>query len=180
MQRLLMNPFLKFNTVVCFTMALNEPQNPKKPLFEAPAYRTPSSLGKRVVQISKPVQPKSMSFQLNGEYDSQYMKKLKSFLDFIFKVNYSNSIYVPLDLCKPDEIVGPKYKVFIGKGNNSLLVKSLMKRRFWWEIVDSIDSPDIDFFWSQNIMDRVHNAQKCAPKSPSASDKTVKKQKGLE
>lgn len=30
-----------------------------------------------------------------------------------------------------------KYKVYIGKGNNSLLLKSLIKRRFWWDITDS-------------------------------------------
>jgi len=113
-------------------MALNDPPVNKKPLFEAPNYRISSSVGKRV-QISKPSQQRTMSFQLNGEYDSQYMKRLKNFLDFLFKINFSNNIYVPLDLNKVDEISAPvRYKIFIGKGNNSLLIKSLIKRRFWW------------------------------------------------
>ena len=30
-----------------------------------------------------------------------------------------------------------RYKVFVGKGNNSLLIKSLLKRRFWLELADS-------------------------------------------
>jgi len=88
--------------VVCFTMALNNPEPIKKQLFEAPTVRVSSSMGKKTVQISKPVQPRSMSFQLSGEYDSQYMKKLKNFLDFLFKVNYSNNIYVSLNLNKSE------------------------------------------------------------------------------
>ena len=72
-----------------------------------------------------------MSFHLAGDIDSNYSKKLKSFLDFIFKINYSNNIYVDLSLSKAEDSVG-KYKMYIGRGNNSLLVKSIAKRRFWW------------------------------------------------
>jgi hypothetical protein len=52
------------------------------------------------VQIAKPSVPRGMCFQLSGDGDSQYMKKLKNFLDFLFKVNFSNNIYVPLDIGK--------------------------------------------------------------------------------
>lgn len=75
-----------------------------------------------------------MSFQLGKEYDGQYLKKLKSYLDFLFKINFSNHIYVSLDL-HDDAANSIKYKAYIGKGNNSLLIKGLLKRRFWWEIV---------------------------------------------
>lgn len=27
-----------------------------------------------------------------------------------------------------------KYRYYVASGNNSLLIKSLMKRRFWWTI----------------------------------------------
>ena len=27
-----------------------------------------------------------------------------------------------------------KYKFYVGNGNNSMLIKSLMKRRFWWAL----------------------------------------------
>ena len=40
-----------------------------------------------------------------------------------------------------------KYKYYLGKGNNSLLVKSLMKRRFWWVEVD--DPKGANFVWTQ-------------------------------
>jgi hypothetical protein len=35
----------------------------------------------------------------------------------------------------PDQVANP-YKAFIGPGNNYHLVKSVLKRRFWWTIVD--------------------------------------------
>lgn len=127
-----------------------------------PARSISTSVGKRIVQIAKPSAPRGMCFQLSGDGDSQYMKKLKNFLDFLFKINFSNNIYVPLDIAKTEEIGFSKYKVFIGKGNNSLLVKSLIKRRFWWEIIETPELGDMHFYWSQNIVDKVHDCQKNA------------------
>ena len=106
-----------------------------------------------------------MSFHLHGDNDGQYMRKLKSFLDFLFKVNFSNNIYVSLEVGRLEETYS-KYKVYLGKGNNSLLIKSLLKRRFWWEITDHIDSPDILFYWSQNIIDKTHDRQGTASRPP--------------
>lgn len=85
---------------------------------------------RRKISINRANFQKFMAFSLNPDSDSLYMKKLKSFLDFIFKVNYSNKIYVNLQLSE-ETVNIKKYKVFIGRGNNSLLIKSLLKRRFW-------------------------------------------------
>ena len=41
----------------------------------------------------------------------------------------------------------PNFKVFIGPGNNSYLVKRLMASRFWWKVVDHIQ--DAHFVWTQ-------------------------------
>jgi hypothetical protein len=61
---------------------------------------------------------------------------------------------VSLDLGRADEtLIANKYRVYIGRGNNSLLVKSLMKRRFWWEIVDSFEDGSVNLYWSQNIIE---------------------------
>lgn len=78
-----------------------------------------------------------MIFRLN-EFgsDKVYKKKIEAYLDFIFKINFSNNIYVDLNLKSQSESY-QKYKVYIGKGNNSLLIKGLIKRRFWFEIVSS-------------------------------------------
>lgn len=75
-----------------------------------------------------------MAFSMSLDSDGLYMKKLKSFLDFLFKINYSNNVYINLQLSEDTTNI-KKYKVFIGKGNNSLLIKSLLKRRFWLEVV---------------------------------------------
>ena len=66
--------------------------------------------------------------------DSIYEKKITSFVEFLYKVNFSNSIYVDLSMSsQSDKLFGNKttYKVFVGRGNNSELVKSVIKRRFW-------------------------------------------------
>ena len=39
------------------------------------------------------------------------------------------------------------YRAFIGFGNNSNLIKSILKRRYWWTIVDK--SEGCHFVWSQ-------------------------------
>jgi hypothetical protein len=92
-----------------------------------------STISRRAIKLNKPANINNINLHLGNERDSIYAKKLKSYIDFLFKVNYSNSIYVDLALVKLDEAYKlRKYKVYIGRGNNSLLVKSLIKRRFWW------------------------------------------------
>lgn len=43
-----------------------------------------------------------------------------------------------------------KYKAFIGPGNNCLLIKSILKRRFWIDIVANIEEIGLMFCWTQN------------------------------
>lgn len=58
-----------------------------------------------------------MRFTKNNS-DEQYNKKLKSYLDFLFKINYSNNIYVSLQLVSLDDTINVnishKYKVYVG------------------------------------------------------------------
>ena len=39
------------------------------------------------------------------------------------------------------------YRAFIGFGNNSNLIRSILKRRYWWIIVDKVEG--CNFSWSQ-------------------------------
>lgn len=71
-----------------------------------------------------------MRFSTADDFDVQYMRKLKSFLDFLYKINFSNGIYTSLQLQANEDRV-QKYKAYVGKGNNSSLIKSLLQRRFW-------------------------------------------------
>jgi hypothetical protein len=41
-----------------------------------------------------------------------------------------------------------KYKAWIGAGNNGSLIKELMKRRFWWIIVEE-KTMNVNFMWTQ-------------------------------
>ena len=41
-----------------------------------------------------------------------------------------------------------KYKAFIGNGNNGNLLKALVKRRFWWQIVEE-KTWGVNFMWTQ-------------------------------
>ena len=85
----------------------------------------------------------------------------------MWKINFSNGVYLDpeLNLKKP-------YKVYIGGGNNSLLIKSLFKRRFWWTIVDSI-SDDTNFIWTQLKVPSVFRIQREHDSKPSDEKTTV-------
>lgn len=42
------------------------------------------------------------------------------------------------------------YKAFVGKGNNSILIKNAIKNRFWWNIVsEKTNNQEVNFVWSQ-------------------------------
>ena len=69
--------------------------------------------------------------------------KFDSYKDFIFRINFTNGLYV-----KHKDEGDKSLKIFVGFGNNSVLVKGLMRRRFWWQIVDKM-SEDVNFVWTQ-------------------------------
>ena len=41
------------------------------------------------------------------------------------------------------------YKYYIGKGNNSIMVRSLFKNRFWWIPSDKNEMDSVNFMWTQ-------------------------------
>lgn len=63
--------------------------------------------------------------------------------DFLWKINFTNGLFI-----EPNAENEGAYKVYIGKGNNSMLLRGLMKRRFWWTVVDK-PTEDVQFAWSQ-------------------------------
>jgi len=60
-----------------------------------------------------------------------WMKKMANYRDFLFKINFSNNVF-----CSNITSKDVFYKVYIGKGNNRVLIKNLFKNRWWWEILD--------------------------------------------
>lgn len=40
------------------------------------------------------------------------------------------------------------YKCFVGKGNNSVMVRSLFKSRYWWLLHDKEEVDRVNFLWT--------------------------------
>jgi hypothetical protein len=49
---------------------------------------------------------------------------------------------------KPREDNDKPLKMFVSFGNNSAIIKGIMRRRFWWQLVDKL-SDDTNFVWTQ-------------------------------
>lgn len=169
MKKYACNPFLAANTVVCSSAVLNEPIPLKKPpqLELGSSVAASKSFYRRTPQLAQSLQ-KRMGFQLSvNEGDVSYCRKIRNYLEFLFKVNFSNSIYANLDIRYEEATSYPRCKAYIGQGNNALLVKSILKRRFWWEIASTQDEPGINFYWTQGRLDHILAGQKCGrPKKP--------------
>lgn len=54
----------------------------------------------------------------------------------------------------------PPYKYYIGKGNNSGLVRTALKSRFWWSMGDCDDWTDYHFIWTQWKSNKILNCLK--------------------
>ena len=46
-----------------------------------------------------------------------------------------------------------RYKVFVGKGNNSKLVKAVFQNRFWWTVTDK--EAEANLVWTQKAKKKV-------------------------
>lgn len=53
------------------------------------------------------------------------------------------------------------YKYTIGKGNNSIMVRSLFKNRFWWVQGDESDLKSLNFVWTQNKVQKIFDGMAC-------------------
>ena len=140
------NQLLLIDGITCFSLSLNSV--PRKQSIFTPSLteRKAVSTSRRVI-LSRAGSQRTMKFQSNEDSDTSYMKRLKGYLDFLFKMNYSNSIYVSLQFGEDNdkslskdsdyEILNQtnnpifRYKVYVGPGNGCKLIKSLLKRRFW-------------------------------------------------
>ena len=83
------------------------------------------------------------------EQNQIYDRRIKSFLDFLWKNQFAHNIYLNLDLKNDDINARPKkLKAYVARGNNGAMIKGLLKRRFWWTIVEE-RTPDCEFVWTQ-------------------------------
>lgn len=70
--------------------------------------------------------------------------KERHYRAFLTKVNKSNGREVPFPTATFSQ-----YKYYIGKGNNSILVRAALKTRFWWSMGDFDNWEEFHFMWTQ-------------------------------
>jgi len=82
---------------------------------------------RRHLDTSQKFIQKPIKFQVS----TSIQDKLNKYKEFLFMLNMSNSMYINMDIERYDK----NYKYFVGRGNNRNMIKSLMKKRFWFEEV---------------------------------------------
>ena len=75
--------------------------------------------------------------------DVAFSLKYNSYVDFLMKIALTNNILLKI----PNQYFS-SYKIYIGKGNNSPLIRLIMQQRWWWTIVDTFDE-NVNFVWTQ-------------------------------
>lgn len=81
----------------------------------------------------------------NPKDKERYLElKEKYYREFLIKINKSNNN----DFKFPTSTF-PPYKYYIGKGNNSILVRAALKTRFWWSMGDYDQWEGYHFLWTQ-------------------------------
>ena len=82
----------------------------------------------------------------NPKDKERYLElKEKYYREFLVKVLKSNGVE---KIQFPTASFTP-YKYYIGRGNNSGIVRTALKSRFWWSMGDFDDWEDYNFIWTQ-------------------------------
>lgn len=94
-------------------------------------------LGKEIQKLSKNLanpKDKEKYLDLKDRYYREFLVKiLKS--NGVEKITFPNASFAP-------------YKYYIGKGNNSGIVRTALKSRYWWSMGDYDDWEDYHFIWT--------------------------------
>lgn len=108
---------------------------------------------KQFLPLRKPVTRKDyFVFGMSDKPSNESQNKIELYRDFLWKVNYSNCLYV-----HTPENIDYSYRAYFGFGNNSCMLKSIMRRRFWWTIVESAEN--CQFSWTQLKVNSFYKSQ---------------------
>jgi len=124
------------------------------PQTQVPAKKpTPNAQKKREPQGPKLSNMENLAQQIqklgknlaNPKDKDKYLElKEKYYREFLTKINKSNNNTTVF----PTATFTP-YKYYIGRGNNSILVRAALKTRFWWSMGDFEEWSDYQFLWTQ-------------------------------
>ena len=86
------------------------------------------------------------------ETDKATIKQLRA------KLQAQNAVPKDKQLHPQPEPVAQKYqtyKVHVGMGNNSTLIRSVFKQRYWWLLHDKEEMDRVNFMWTQVKKDEI-------------------------
>ena len=91
----------------------------------------------------------------------RHRERVLAYLDFLWKANYACGLFVR---SQPEEVV---YRAYVGPGNNSFMLKALIKRRFWWALADKPEG--CNFVWTQLKLSTLFRGQApaCGGREPA-------------
>jgi hypothetical protein len=102
---------------------------------------------RELLEEDSPMKPRHSKFKLKDLSPIRQIRKvvkpMKQFIipfesfyyrDFLWKINFSNQMFV-----EPPLEYEHRLRVYIGKGNNSCLIRGLINRRYWFAITDRME-----------------------------------------
>lgn len=95
--------------------------------------------------LSKEIQKLSKNLANPRDKERYLDLKEKYYREFLVKILKSNGVE---KIQFPHSTFTP-YKYYIGRGNNSGIVRTALKSRFWWSMGDYDDWEDYNFIWTQ-------------------------------
>jgi hypothetical protein len=106
--------------------------------------------------LSKEIQKLAKNLA-NPKDKERYLElKEKYYREFLVKILKSNGVE---KIQFPTASFTP-YKYYIGRGNNSGIVRTALKSRFWWSMGDYDDWDDYNFIWTQWKSNKILNSVK--------------------
>lgn len=81
--------------------------------------------------------------------------KIKNYSEFVFQINFAHSRFSPMEIT--DQGKGEsKYRAYVGRGNNNLLIRQLLKRRCWWVFEEDGEKMEkCQFVWTQLKVNKI-------------------------
>ncbi|CAD8142301.1 unnamed protein product [Paramecium pentaurelia] len=114
-------------------------------------------------QVTKQKKKKQKKFDgiyfIDPKYpqDVVFQEKYASMRHYFNILNLSNCIFV-----QPTVNI---YKAYVGKGNNGMLVRQILKSRWWWSIQDEMEQ--CHFVWTQLKVNSIHENMKSLIRNPN-------------
>jgi|JI6StandDraft_1071083.scaffolds.fasta_scaffold26968_4 hypothetical protein len=97
----------------------------------------PTVFSQELIRPSKRRPPERTIVNISNEesMDTVFEEKARNYREMIFIVYLGCASYRDIEVCSTrfDRRQDVRYEYFVGRGNNANLIRSLMKKRWWWQ-----------------------------------------------